>query len=76
MSEENVWITKKNKWITKKNSNVDTNSTNILPTKSYKKVNSMNRNYVEEYIEKMESSLHPIKYNCKHHKLMNNFAFL
>ena len=36
------------------------------------KVNSMNRNYVEEYIEKMESSLQPIKYNCKHHKLIIN----
>lgn len=36
------------------------------------KVNSMNRNYVEEYIEKMKSSLQPIKYNCKHHKLIIN----
>jgi predicted ribosome quality control (RQC) complex YloA/Tae2 family protein len=36
------------------------------------KVNSMNRNYVEEYIEKMESSLQPIKYNCKEHKLIIN----
>ena len=34
------------------------------------KVNNMNRNYVEEYIEKLESSLQPIKYNCKHHKLI------
>lgn len=36
------------------------------------KVNSMNRNYVNEYIEKVESSLQPIKYNCKEHKLIIN----
>lgn len=36
------------------------------------KVNNMNRNYVDEYIEKVESSLQPVRYNCKEHKLIIN----